>query len=162
MQVVVVVSGSPCRDAAVTAAAAAGAGVVAIHALGEGGLYTVASSIPPLPCTPGRRGGGGDLHRDAVLILHTLRGISGDRKMVPYSVQMLIVGAACMGKSRALDELQVRAHPSLEPVPRVDATERRPDTCVCHCGCWLFRADLIMQRDRWRHDSGWKGRRLST
>lgn len=116
MQVVVVVAGSPCKDAAVTAAAAAGAGVVVVHAVGEGGLYTVASSIAPIPCTPGRRGGGGDLHRDAVLILRTT-GTTGDRKMVPYSVSMLMVSAACLGKSRALDELQVRAHPQLEPVP---------------------------------------------
>jgi hypothetical protein len=116
MQVVVVLAGSPCRDAAVTAAAAAGAGVVAIHVQGEGGLYTVASSIAPTPSTPGRRGGGGDLHGDAVLILRTT-GTTGDRKMVPYSVSMLIVGAACMGKSRALDKLQVRAHPELEALP---------------------------------------------
>lgn len=54
-------------------------------------------SLPRTPVAPSQSGYAPQ-HPETVLLLHT-SGTSGNKKLVPYSLEMLVVGVACIALS---------------------------------------------------------------
>jgi acyl-CoA synthetase (AMP-forming)/AMP-acid ligase II len=92
-----------------------GVGVIALTAIGSvTGLFRMALLHPLAdislrhkpPAPPSEGAGGGGEHPQTVLLLHT-SGTSGNKKLVPYSLDMLVVGVGCIVSSWCLSPSDV-------------------------------------------------------
>lgn len=104
---IIIQSGASVNDAALKAAKELGIGVLAISALGSiSGLFRLteltpinSSMIPSnQPTISGSKGFITYDHPEIVLLLHT-SGTSGNKKLVPYSLDMIIIGVGCIVSS---------------------------------------------------------------
>eukprot|EP01031_Cornospumella_fuschlensis_P038872 gene38872-47283_t len=101
---ILVLSGASVNEAALKAATDLEIGVIALTSLGNvTGLFSLSSlqpvnmaNVPPAP--PAHRYPPNFLtysHPETVLLLHT-SGTSGNKKLVPYSLDMIIIGVGCI------------------------------------------------------------------
>ena len=100
----IIMSGTSTNEAALQAAEELNIGVIAISPLGSvSGLFHMnqlrapPSNFPLVPSVPENRAPGfvSYNHPETVLLLHT-SGTSGNKKLVPYSLDMIVTGVGCI------------------------------------------------------------------